>query len=187
MNFDLIRKLFGLKPGTNPECAACTMGNSREGSLSKHKKPHQRSTRPNHRVHLDTGFLKGGRCFQVVVDDWSRKTFTDVLDTKADALRSFQAFQRRRDNDQAPWKLVILKTDSEPLYCSKAWEDLCDAESYEREFSSRYKHGQHGVAERTIVILGPSHRAMMIHGNAPREDEEDSILHATVIRNNTPT
>ena len=119
MNFSLIRKLFGLKAGTDPECAACTMGNSRERPLSKSKQPHQRSTRPNHRVHLDIGFLKGGKCFQVVVDDWSRKTFSDVLDTKADALRSFQAFQRRRDNDQAPWRLAVLKTDSEPLYCSK--------------------------------------------------------------------
>ena len=187
MNFNLIRKLFALKPGTNPECAACTMGNSRERPLSKTKKPHQRSTRPNHRVHLDIGFLKGGKCFQVAVDDWSRKTYSDVLDTKADALKSFQAFQRRRDNDQAPWRLAILKTDSEPLYCSKLWDDMCDAEGYEREYSSRYKHGQHGVAERTIGLLGPSHRAMMIHGNAPREDEEDSMLHATVIRNNTPT
>ena len=187
MSFALIRKLYGLKPGTDPECAACTMGNSRERPLSKQKKPHQRSTRPNHRVHLDIGFLKGGRCFQVVVDDWSRKTFTDVLDTKADAFQSFQAFQRRRDNDQAPWKLAVLKTDSEPLYCSTAWDNLCESEGYEREYSSRYKHGQHGVAEGSIGILGPSHRAMMIHGNAPRKDEEDSILHATVIRNNSPT
>ena len=161
LHFTKLRKLLGLKAGDDPDCAACTIAMSRQKALSKVK--HNRSTRVNHRVHIDLGFTRGSEiCFQLIVDDYTRESFLDVLDSKADALSSFQRLQRQRDNDHAPYSLAYVKTDSEPLYKSNAWDTHCKDMGIKREFSSRYRHDQHGVAERGMQAVGVSFRCMMI-------------------------
>ena len=139
LHFTKLRKLLGLKAGDDPDCAACTMAMSRQKSLSKVRR--DRSTRVNHRAHIDLGFTRDTNyCFQLVIDDFTRESFLDILDSKADALSSFQRLQRQRDNDHAPYSLAYVKTDSEPLYKAKAWDTFCDVNGFKREFSSRYRH-----------------------------------------------
>jgi hypothetical protein len=105
LNFTKLRKMFGLQKGDDPDCAACTIANSRLKPLSKTRQ--DRSTRANHRVYLDIGFTQDSRyCFQLCVDDFTRESFLDVLDSKKDALESFQKLQSQRDNDHAPYSLA---------------------------------------------------------------------------------
>ena len=186
LNFQKLRKILGLKPGDDPDCAACTIANARRKTLSKTR--HDRSTRPNHRLHLDVGFTQDcDLIFQLAIDDYTRESFLDILDTKADALDSFQALQLCRDNDHAPYSLAYLKTDSEPLYTAAKWDDLCKSKGYKREFSSRHRHDQHGVVERGMQAVGGPFRSMMIQGNAPKSDEQYALKMSNVIRNNSPT
>ena len=51
LNFDTVRKMFGLKRGDNPHCPACALARLRKEELKVHQ--YERSTRPNHRWHLD--------------------------------------------------------------------------------------------------------------------------------------
>lgn len=186
LHFTKLRKLLGLKPGDDPDCAACTIANARRRTLSK--KRSDRSTRANHRLHLDLGFTQDcDLCFQLAVDDYTRESFIDILDSKAGALESFQTLQRRRDNDHAPYSLAYLKTDSEPVYTAAKWDDLCKEQGYKREFSSRHRHDQHGVVERAMQSIGGPFRSMMIQGNAPKSDEPHALRMSNVIRNNSPT
>jgi hypothetical protein len=122
LNFSKLRKLLGLKKGDDPDCASCTIALSRQRALAKTKTV--RSTRVNHRLHLDLGFTKDCTfCFQLCVDDWSREGFLLMLSSKSDAFDSFIELQRQRDNEDAPWRLAVVKTDSEPLYIHV--ETLC--------------------------------------------------------------
>jgi hypothetical protein len=57
----------------------------------------------------------------------------------------------------------------------------------EHEFCPKHRHELNGVVERAIQTVGVSFRAMMIHGGAPDSDIPNALIHANVIRNNTPT
>ena len=186
LNFTKLRKMLGLKKGDDPDCAACTIASSRQRALSKHT--YNRSTRANHRIHVDIGFTRNSKFpFQLAVDDYTRESFLEVLDTKADALDAFQRLHRQRNNDQAPYSLAILRTDSEPLYTAQIWDKYCENQGIAREFSSRYKHGQNGVVEHRMGTIGISYRCMMILGNAPDIDTPDCLFMANVIQCNSPT
>ena len=186
LHFDKLRKLLGLKKGDDPDCPACTIAKSRQAALSNEK--YDRSTRPNHRTHADIGFTKNyDYCFQLYVDDFTRESCLDVLDTKGDAFNAFKLVHQQRNNDYAPYKLAVLRTDGEPLYCTPAWDTYCEQNGIRREFSSRHRHDQHGVAERAMQAIGVPFRCMMIQGCAPESDIPDCLRHANVIRNHSPT
>jgi hypothetical protein len=53
--------------------------------------------------------------------------------------------------------------------------------------SAPYKHGQNGVPERTIGVLGLNAKAMMVEGGAPSSDFQYAIHFACFCRNNAPT
>ena len=81
LHFDKLRKLLGLKKGDEPECPTCTIANSRQQSMAKHAAA--RSTRVCHRMHADVGFTRA--CdyrFQLCIDDYSRVSYLDVINSK---------------------------------------------------------------------------------------------------------
>ncbi len=186
LHFKKLRKLFRLGKGDDPDCPACTIATSRKQALSKSK--YNRSTRVNHRKHVDIGFTRNSEiCFQLVIDDYTRESFLDVLTSKADCLTSFQTLQKCHDNDHAPYRLAVVRTDCEAIYTTPVWDLYCEQQGYAREFSGRYRHDQHGVVERAMQAIGVPFRCMMIQGNAPECDAPDALRHANVIRNNSPT
>ena len=186
LNFKKLRKLLSLGSGDDPDCAACTIAKSRRQQLSKNK--YNRSTRCNHRMHLDLGFTRNSSiCFQLVVDDYSRYSWIDILNKKSDAFESFQDLQRNNNNEYAPYSLAAIRTDSEPLYTAHIWENYCKKEGVEHEFSARYKHDANGVAESAMKAVGTPFRCVMIQGNAPEADSEYALVYCNVIRNDTPT
>jgi hypothetical protein len=186
LHFDKLRKLLGLKKGDDPECPACTIAKSRTTALSK--QTYDRSTRVNHRMHMDLGFTRNSEyCFQLYIDDYTRESYLDLLENKDKVLPDWQTLKNHLENKHAPWKFAFIRTDGEPIYSTDHWGDHCKAEGLEHEFSSRYRHDQLGVAERGMQSIGVAFRCMMIQGCAPESDIPDCLLHANVIRNNSPT
>ena len=55
---------------------------------------------------------------------------------------------------------------------AKAWVDYYSAPGSvkQHEVSAPYKHGQNGVPERSIGVLGLNAKAMMVEGVAPNSD-----------------
>ena len=184
LHFDKLRKLLGLKKGDNPDCPACSMAKSRRGPIRENR---PRSTRVNHRMHMDMGFLKMGDPFQVFVDDYTRVGHLDILDGKGSTLTSWRNLKARLENKHAPWKFAIVRSDSEPVYNSTEWEKHCIEEGLEHEFSSRYRHDQNGVAEARVDTIGVGYRAMMIQSNAPDSVAHHCLRHSNVVVNNSPT
>jgi hypothetical protein len=186
LHMDKLRKLLGLGKGENPDCTICSMANSRRSALSKQKC--DRSTRVNHRIHVDIGFTRNSEvCFQLYVDDYTRASYLDVLESKSDCFSSWIDLQKHLENKHAPWKIAFLRTDSEPLYTTPQWENHCSDTGIKHEYSSRYRHDQNGVAERAMQAIGVPFRCMMIQGCAPQADIPDALQHANVIRNHSPT
>ena len=115
------------------------MGKSTQQPLAKST---ERSPRVHHRYHLDLGFASG-RCFQLVLDDYTRETFLLILDEgKGEAFDSWKQLKERLDRRHWPLRVAFVRTDMEPLYVSAKWDKHCEEEGIEREYSSRYRHDQ---------------------------------------------
>ena len=186
LHFDKLRKLLGLKKGNNPECPACTLAKSRKAALEANA--YTRSSRSCHRMHMDVGFtLNKNYVFQLYVDDYTRESYLDVLDSKDQVLERWVTLKNHLELANFPSKFAFVKTDSEPLYRTPAWIEHVKDSSMEHEFSSRYRHDQLGVAERAMQAIGISFRAMMFQGNAPESDTPDCLRHANVIRCESPS
>jgi hypothetical protein len=186
MHFDKVRKLFGLKRGENPDCATCAIANQKKAQLKVHE--YTRATRPNYRIHIDIAYTEGSENpWQLYVDDFSRMSHLDLLESKGDTLPRWEELKTMLENRHYPNKIAFIKTDNEFVYTSTAWIDHCRAEGVVHEFSARYRHDQNGVVERAIGVVGTTFRCLMIQGGAPNADIPNALVHANVIRNNTPT
>ena len=186
MHFDKLRKLFGLKKFSYPDCTICTIANQRQQALSKH--PHKRATRSAHTMWMDIGFTAGSRYkFQLYIDDYDRVGYLDVLEGKEQCLTAWTDLKRKIENDKYPAKFARIKTDGEAIYWTPEWDQHCTSEGLEHECSGRYRHDQLGVVERAMQTIGISFRSMMITGNAPESDVPEALIHSNVIRSNSPT
>jgi hypothetical protein len=178
LHFDKLRKLLGLKKGTNPDCAACTMAKSRAESLSDHA--YTRATRPCYRMHMDIGFTRNSEfSFQIHVDDYDRISHLTMLNNKNEALAKWIELKNHLETAHYPYKFAFIKTDSEPLYLTAEWRAHAKAEHLQHECSSRYRHDQHGVAERCMLTIGTAFRCMMFQGCAPEADIPDALTLTT--------
>ena len=110
-----------------------------------------------------------------------------MLDSKDEVLEKWVALKDHLENANFPSKFAFIKTDSEPLYCTPDWANHVGQSKMKHEFSSRYKHDQHGVAERRMQAIGTCYTAMMYQGNAPEGDIPKAIQHANVIICDSPS
>ena len=73
---------------------------------------------------IDIGFTAGSRFkFQLYVDDFTRESFIDVLKSKDQCLPRWKDLQAHLENEHFPYKFARVKTDSEPIYWTPAWEE----------------------------------------------------------------
>ena len=185
LHFSKIRFIFGLKKGDNPHCPACAVAGSRKAPLDKIP---DRSTRINHRIHVDIGFTAGSNNpFQLYVDDFSRVSHLDLLLKKEDTLEYFTDLKTLLENQHSPWKIAFVRTDNEFVYTTNAWIQYCRDNGIEHEFSPPYRHDALGVVERAMQTVGICFRCMMLQGNAPSSMIVYALVHANVIRNHSPT
>jgi hypothetical protein len=183
--FAKVRKFLGLGPGENPRCHICAVALSKTAPLPKTT---PRSTRINHRMHIDLAFTRGNQlAWQLAVDDFTRVSYLAVLDSKSDTLSAWIQLKTHLEKRHAPWAFAIVKTDSEAVYSTPAWVDHCKTEGLEHELSSRYRHDGNGVVEAAVKNIGIPFRSAMIQGNAPESDAPFVLAHANTIRNNCPT
>lgn len=184
MNFSTVRKMFGLKAGDNPNCAACDTASLKKEPLHENR---PRATQVNYRIHMDIAFTNGGPAFQVAVDDYSRVSHLDILKSKDEAFEKYVELKRFLENRHPFCKVAYIRSDNDMVYTSKLFVNHCLEEGVEHEFSPHHRQDKNGVVERIIGIIGVCFRAMMFHGGAPDSDIADALLHANVVHNNSPT
>jgi hypothetical protein len=180
LHFDKVRKMFGLKPGPNPDCRTCGIAKQKKSKLSPHA--YKRATRINERYHIDIGFTRGSaHPFQLYVDDYSRVTHLDLLENKGDTLSVWKELKILLENRHYPNKVAFVKSDNEFVYTSNEWISWCRAEGVEHEFSARYRHDQNGVVESAIDSVGTTFRCMMVQGGAPDDAIPDALMPLEII------
>ena len=186
MNFTPLRKLLGLKPGPDPACPTCAIAGQKKESANLHV--YIRAKRPIERMHIDIAYTQGSENpFQLSVDDHTRVSYLDLLESKADTLTKFQELEAVLKTRYFPLTIAFVRTDNEYVYTSNSWISYCRDTGKEHEYSPRYRHDGNGVVERAIGVVGKTFRCLMIQGGAPDGDIPNALVHANTIRNNTPT
>lgn len=151
------------------------------------KENRPRATRVNFRIHMDLAFTNGGPPFQIYLDDFTRVSHLDVLTTKGEAFGKWVELKKHLENRHFECKVAFLRTDNDTVYTSKEFTQHCREEGVEHEYSPHFRHDLNGSIERAVQTIGVTFRVLMFHGNAPDSDIPDALLHANVIRNNSPT
>jgi transposase InsO family protein len=117
----------------------------------------------------------------VIVDDYSRYTWTLFLGDKSETPEIFKTFARRAQREyNSP--IVKNQSDNGSEFKNMSIEDWCDKEGVKHEFSAIYTPQQNGVVEcknKTLITLV---RAMLDDYSTPERFWAEAIntaCHAT--------
>ena len=122
--------------------------------------------------------LGGNLYCLVIVDDYSRYTWTFFLEDKSKTMRIFKAFVKQAQNEFGS-SVVKVRSDNGTEFRNTQVEELCNDMGIKHEFSSTYTPQQNGVVERKNKTLITLARAMLDdYGISQRFWAEASTPHA---------
>ena len=83
----------------------------------------------------------------VIVDDFSRYTWTLFLQYKEEAFENFEAFAKLVENEKE-LKIKTIRSDNGGEFVNTRFVELCVNKGYRHEFSTPRTPQQNGVVER---------------------------------------
>lgn len=161
---DHIRELPKLKFEKDRLCEACEMG---KHSRAVHKVKISVSTsRPLELIHMDligqtqVESIGRSRYALVVVDDYSRFTWTRFLVTKDQAFKAFVNLGRKLQIQQNS-KIAAIRTDHGGEFDNQIFKEFCEEKGITHNFSAPRTPQANGVVERKNRILEEMTRSML--------------------------
>ena len=104
--------------------------------------------------------LGGNLYCLIIVDDYTRYTWTFFLDDKGKIVGIFKKFAKKAQNE-FEITIVKIRSDNDTEFKNTQIEDFCDDRGIKHEFSSTYTPQQNGVVERKNKTLITLARAML--------------------------
>jgi len=118
--------------------------------------------------------LGGNKYFLVIVDDYSRYTWTFFLQGKAKVASIFKKFAKNAQN-QFDVKIKKIRSDNGKEFDNTNIEEYCDEVGIKHEFSSTYTPKQNGVVERKNQTLITLARTMLDEYNTSEKMWAEAI------------
>jgi len=104
--------------------------------------------------------LGGNKYCLVIVDDYSRYTWTFFLQDKAEVASIFKKFAKNAQNE-FDVKIKKIRSDNGKEFDNTNIEEYCDEVGIKHEFASTYTPQQYGVVERKNRTLITLERTML--------------------------
>ncbi|GJS21488.1 retrovirus-related pol polyprotein from transposon TNT 1-94 [Tanacetum coccineum] len=169
---ELVRNLPKLKFDQH-FCDACKIGKQAHGS---HKAKNLVSTtRCLELLHMDlfgpsaVRSYRGNRYTLVIVDDYSRYTWTRFLKNKTEAFDQFEIFSKKIQN-QIGCTIVSIRTDHDREFDNEVqFGDFCNANGITHNFSAPRTPQSNGVVERKNRTLQEMSRTMLKEQSLPQK------------------
>ena len=180
--------ITGLKDVTfdkNKLCSACQA--EKQVGIHHPLKTMLSTSKPLELLHMDlfgpTSYKSiGGNLYcLVIVDDYSRYTWTLFLGDKSETPEIFKTFARRAQREYNS-QIVKIRSDNGSEFKNMNIEDWCDKEGVKHEFSATYTPQQNGVVERKNKTLITLARAMLDDYGTPERflaEAINTVCHAT--------
>ncbi|GKG04314.1 putative ribonuclease H-like domain-containing protein, partial [Tanacetum coccineum] len=151
-------------------CVACLKGKQHKAS-HKSKEINTISS-PLHLLHMDlfgpTNVMSIGKrsyCL-VIVDDYSRFTWTFFLRTKDETSGLIKSFILRIEN-QSNQKVKVIRSDNGTEFKNHDLNCFCEEKGIERQYSAPRTPQQNGVAERRNRTLIEAARSLLADSKLP--------------------
>ncbi|GKB49979.1 retrovirus-related pol polyprotein from transposon TNT 1-94 [Tanacetum coccineum] len=188
---ELVRNLPKLKFDQH-FCDACKMG--KQAHASHKAKNIVSTTRCLELLHMDlfgpsaVRSYGGNRYTLVIVDDYSRYTWTRFLKDKTEAFDQFEIFSRKIQN-QLGCSIVSIRTDHGREFDNEVqFGEFCNANGITHNFSAPRTPQSNGVVERKNRTLQEMSRTMLNEQSLPQKfwcnavDTSTYILNQILIR-----
>uniref|UniRef100_A0A2N9HIL7 Integrase catalytic domain-containing protein n=1 Tax=Fagus sylvatica TaxID=28930 RepID=A0A2N9HIL7_FAGSY len=174
---------------TSKHCTHCLAGKMHQLPFSVSNK---NSTAPFALIHADlwgpapitssTGF----RFYLVLVDDFTKFTWTFFLKHKSDTFQIFTQFQAMV-NTQFSLPIKVLRTDCGGEFTSNAFNQFCANKGIIHQLSCPHTPQQNGVAERKHKHLIQCALAILSESKLPMSYWSHAVSTATHLINRLPT
>ncbi|GJT23197.1 retrovirus-related pol polyprotein from transposon TNT 1-94 [Tanacetum coccineum] len=188
---ELVRNLPKLKFDQH-FCDACKIG--KQAHASHKAKNIVSTTRCLELLHMDlfgpsaVRSYEGNRYTLVIVDDYSRYTWTRFLKDKTEAFDQFEIFSKKIQN-QLGCTIVSIRTDHDREFDNEVqFGEFCNANGITHNFSAPRTPQSNGVVERKNRTLQEMSRTMLNEQSLPQKfwcnavDTSTYILNRILIR-----
>lgn len=170
------------------KCEACALG-----KLSRPPFPsstNRQSTSILELVHSDvcgpmSESFGGKRYFVTFIDDFSRLTVAYPIRCKSEVFEKFVNFHRFM-SESSGHKLRVIRSDNGGEYVSKKFQQYCNDNGIEQQFTTPYSPQQNGLAERANRFLVEMARTLLIDAGMDKRFWAESLVTAVYIKNRTP-
>ena len=153
-----------------------------------------RASLPLYRVHIDSSGKRistegGNQYFVVIVDDFSRKGWLILSQTKEEIPTKIVTKLKQLMSQRPGLKVAFARTDGAGEYMQKEFIASLTEIGCTFEKSAPYRQAQNGVAEARIGLISKMARCMMNFSsvNHPVSDWGYAVTHANMIVNLIPT
>ena len=146
------------------------------------------TTKPLELIHMDLfgpsqiKSLGGNYYGFVLVDDFTRFTWTLFLSAKSEVYKCFKKFAKLIQN-QLSLKIVSIRSDHGGEFENTRIDAFCDKFGIDHQFSAPRTPEQNGVVERKNRILVELARTMLKESNVPKYFWADAVNTACYVLN----
>ena len=183
---DLVVGLPKLKFEKDKLCDACQKG--KQTRVSFKPKNVVSTTRPLQLLHMDlfgpsrTMSFGGNYYALVIVDDFSRYTWTLFITHKSDSFQAFRKLAKVIQNKKN-LKIASIRSDHGGEFENKDFELFCDEHGIEHNFSAPRTPQQNGVVERKNRSLEEIARTLLNDTSLPKYFWAEAVNTACYIMN----
>ena len=124
--------------------------------------------------------------FMLIVDDYSRWMWVNILRTKDQTLPVFTKFKTLVENMRG-CRIKTLRTDRGGEFLSANFTKLCEETGIERHYTAPYSPQQNGVVERRNRSIMDMTRSLLKSMNLPGRFWGEAVRHAVYLLNRLPT
>ena len=167
-------------------CDACQKGKQVKSSF--HSKNIISTSKPLELLHMDlfgpsrTKSFGGNYYALVIVDDYSRYTWTFFLTLKSEAFKAFKKFAKAIQNEK-DLKIKVLRSDHGGEFQNELFENFCEENGIMHNFSAPRTPQQNGVVERKNRSLEELARTMLNEYDVPKYFWADAVSTACYVLN----
>ena len=142
------------------KCSCCVAGKHARALFPKATE--FRASKPLELVYADLcgpitpSTIRGGKYFLLIVDDFSRLMWVEILKNKSEAFGAFQKLKTLEESESNGALIKCLRTDHGGEFTSKEFLKWCEEKGIQRQLTTTYTPQQNGVVERknrTVVSL----------------------------------
>ena len=183
---DLVVGLPKIKFIKDRICNACQKGKQTKSTFKS--KNVVSTTRPLQLLHMDlfgpsrTRSFGGNVYALVIVDDFSRYTWTLFLVQKNDAFKAFKKYAKQIQNEKSI-SIASIRSDHGGEFQNSSFEDFCEEHGISHDFSAPRTPQQNGVVERKNRSLIELARTMLSDSNLPKYFWADAVSTTCFVRN----